>query len=184
MQNWRYPDDKFCFHYHKIHKIFIVEMRLKFTNLRLVKLSRGQWVKMTSTALRAIELTIEYTWCMGNPGIFNSLWPNDTIWWQGSGSTLAQVMACCLTAPRHYLNQCWFTISKVHWHSFEYNLQEILLQPSVAKISWKFTFVKCLWNLPGADELNWFQGPASYSDVLVCSIENSHIYVYFPTSCA
>ena len=23
------------------------------------------------------------------------------------GSTLAQVMACCLTAPSHYLNQCW-----------------------------------------------------------------------------
>ena len=46
----------------------------------------------------------------------NSLWPNDTIWWQRSGSTLAQVMACCLMATSHYLNQCWFTISKVHWH--------------------------------------------------------------------
>ena len=23
-----------------------------------------------------------------------------------SGTTLAQVMACCLTAPSHYLNQC------------------------------------------------------------------------------
>ena len=50
-----------------------------------------------------------------------SLWPNDAIWWQRSGSTLAQVMACCLTAPSHYLNQCWLTISKVHWHSFEYS---------------------------------------------------------------
>ena len=29
----------------------------------------------------------------------NSLWPSDTIWRQRSGSTLAQVMACCLTAP-------------------------------------------------------------------------------------
>ena len=27
--------------------------------------------------------------------------------WHRPGSTLAQVMACCLTAPRHYLNQCW-----------------------------------------------------------------------------
>ena len=34
------------------------------------------------------------------------LWPSDTIWRQRSGSTLAQVMACCLTAPSHYLNQC------------------------------------------------------------------------------
>ena len=49
----------------------------------------------------------------------NSLWPSDTIWRQGSGSTLAQVMACCLTAPSHYLNQCWLIISKVQWHSSE-----------------------------------------------------------------
>ena len=27
--------------------------------------------------------------------------------WHRSESTLAQVMACCLTAPSHYLNQCW-----------------------------------------------------------------------------
>ena len=31
--------------------------------------------------------------------------PSDTIWWHKSGWTLAQVMACCLTAPSHYLNQ-------------------------------------------------------------------------------
>ena len=52
---------------------------------------------------------------------FNSLWPNDAIWRRRSGSTLAQVMACCLTALSHYMNTWWFTISKVHWHSFEYN---------------------------------------------------------------
>ena len=28
----------------------------------------------------------------------NSFWPSDAIWWQRSRSTLAQVMACCLTA--------------------------------------------------------------------------------------
>ena len=47
----------------------------------------------------------------------NSLWPSDAIWRQRSGSTSAQVMACCLTAPSHYLNQCWLIISKVEWHS-------------------------------------------------------------------
>ena len=26
-------------------------------------------------------------------------------------------MACCLTAPSHYLIQCWLIISKTHWHS-------------------------------------------------------------------
>ena len=59
--------------------------------------------------------------CVTQPHWVNSLRPNDTIWRQRSESPLAQVMACCLTAPSHYLNQCWFTISKVHWHSFEYN---------------------------------------------------------------
>ena len=45
------------------------------------------------------------------PYCVNSLWPSDIIWWQGSRSTLAQVMACCLTAPSHYLNQRWLIIS-------------------------------------------------------------------------
>ena len=47
----------------------------------------------------------------------NSLWPNDAIWWHRSGSTLAQVMACCLTASSHYLKQCWLIISEVQRHS-------------------------------------------------------------------
>ena len=36
----------------------------------------------------------------------NSLWPSAAIWWQRSQSTMTQVMACCLLAPSHYLNQC------------------------------------------------------------------------------
>ena len=51
----------------------------------------------------------------------NSLGPNDTKWWQRSGSTLAQVMAWCLTAPSHYLNQYWLIIRKVQWYSSEDN---------------------------------------------------------------
>ena len=55
---------------------------------------------------------------------FNSWWPSDATWHHGSGSTLAQVMACCLTAPSHYLNLCWLIISKVHWHSHEGNFTQ------------------------------------------------------------
>ena len=51
----------------------------------------------------------------------DSLWPSDTIWRHNSGSTLARVMACCLTAPSHYLNWCWLIISKVQWHPSESN---------------------------------------------------------------
>ena len=46
-----------------------------------------------------------------------TLWPSDSIWWHRSGSPLAQVMACCLTSPSHYLNQYWLPIREVLWHS-------------------------------------------------------------------
>ena len=49
----------------------------------------------------------------------NSLRPSDAIWRQWSWTTLAQVMACCLTAPSHYLNQCWLIIRGVLWHTSE-----------------------------------------------------------------
>ena len=42
-------------------------------------------------------------------------------WQHRSGSTFAQVMACCLTAPNPYLKQCWLPISKVLWHSPQSN---------------------------------------------------------------
>ena len=49
--------------------------------------------------------------------ILNSLCPINVIWWHRHGSTLAQVMARCLMPPSPYLNQCWFIISRVLWHS-------------------------------------------------------------------
>ena len=51
----------------------------------------------------------------------NSLWPTDAIWCQISRSTLAPVMTCCLTAPSHYLNQCWLIFKGALWHSPESN---------------------------------------------------------------
>ena len=42
----------------------------------------------------------------------NSLRPSTTVWRQKSGSTLAQVMACWLTAPIHYMLQYWLTINE------------------------------------------------------------------------
>ena len=38
---------------------------------------------------------------------FISLRTTDAICWHRHWSTLAQVMACCLTAPSHNLNHCW-----------------------------------------------------------------------------
>ena len=75
-------------------------------------------------------------------------------WWHKSRLTMTQVMACCLIAPSHYLNQCWPIISKVQWHSSGCNaiLQEIP-QPPVTEISLKITYLKFCSNLPGSNEL-------------------------------
>ena len=51
------------------------------------------------------------------PLTFNSSWPSDTIQRHRSVSTLAQIMAWCLKAGSHYLNQCWFLISDILWLS-------------------------------------------------------------------
>ena len=53
------------------------------------------------------------------PQWVNSLWPNDVIWQHWSGSTLAQVIACCLMAPSHYLNHYWLIIKDVPGFSSE-----------------------------------------------------------------
>ena len=55
----------------------------------------------------------------------NLLWPSEAIWWDRSGSTLAQVMACCLTAPSHYLNQCRLITNRVLCHSPKTNFTKI-----------------------------------------------------------
>ena len=60
-----------------------------------------------------------WTNCLIPSYFIKSVAPSDTIWLQKSGSTLAQVMACCLMAPSHYLNRCWLINTIVLWHSSE-----------------------------------------------------------------
>ena len=53
---------------------------------------------------------------------FNSLRPSGhAIWYQRSWPTLAQVIACCLMAPSHYLKQCCVHLQWVMWHLHESN---------------------------------------------------------------
>ena len=83
---------------------------------------------------------------------WNSLWSSDTIWRQRSGSTSAQVKACCLTAPSHCLNQCWLIINKVQRHSSE-AISQAISQSRIPKISLKINYLKFHSDLPGANEL-------------------------------
>ena len=60
------------------------------------------------------------------------------LWCHKAGSTSAQVMACCLTAPSHCLNQCWQIISEVLWNSPQGNFAgKCYVYLSVVWI-WKF----------------------------------------------
>ena len=76
-------------------------------------------------------------WYLGGCQVINSLWSCET---QRSGSILAQVMACCLVAPSHYLNQCWLIIIIVQWHSSEGNFTKESLKEfshQSLKFAWK-----------------------------------------------
>ena len=92
----------------------------------------------------------------------NSLRPRDATWRHRSGSTLPQVMACCLTAPSHYLNQWNYEPMKSSVRSSGIHLRAIsweIPQPPFAKVSLKITYLKSNWNLPGASELtHWSLG--------------------------
>ena len=54
------------------------------------------------------------------------------MWWCRSGSILAQVKACSLMAPSHYLNPRWLIISGVLWHS---HVQISVLRICTSKIA-------------------------------------------------
>ena len=48
-----------------------------------------------------------------------SLWPSDARWRHRSESTLAWVMACCLTTQSHFLTHCWLIIKWIMLHSLK-----------------------------------------------------------------
>ena len=74
--------------------------------------------------------------------LINSLRSSDAIWRPRSGSTLAQVMACCLTAPSHYLHQCWLIIREVLWQSYEGNITG-----DTSAINYQFSLINYLFEI-------------------------------------
>ena len=111
---------QFQIHFHVRNSCILIQISLKFvpkgpiTNIpALVQIMTWRW-----TGDKPLSEPMMVT----QPGGVNSLWPSDVICWQRSGSTLAQIMARCLMAPSHYLNQRWLLIGRVQWHSSECNL--------------------------------------------------------------
>ena len=78
----------------------------------------------------------------------NSLWPSFNIFWYRSGSTLAQAVACCLMAPRHYLNQCWLKINEV---AFTWGrIPQEMLKTSILDMSLTVQKLRLQLHLPGS----------------------------------
>ena len=82
----------------------------------------------------------------------NSFWPSDAIWLHKTWATLVQVMAYCLKAPSHYLDQYWLIINKVLCIHLRVISQEGL---KILGTSLKITTSRLKPNLPGANELRW-----------------------------
>ena len=97
-----------------------------------------------------------------------SLWPSDAIWRQRSGSTLAQVIGCRLTAPSHYLHQCWLIVSAnelthcivplilIFWdvnekHFTYAGFDHFSILISFYQLCWSYIFIFVLWDLHGKD---------------------------------
>ena len=86
-------------------------------NKRQIKFPKR--IKLTKLNLLPCAYFMGHTVVTNCSPPLNSLRPSDAIWRQWFWTTLAQVMACCLTAPSHYLNQCWLIIRGVLWHTSE-----------------------------------------------------------------
>ena len=86
-------------------------------------------------------------------GTVDSLWLSEAIWRPRSGSALAQVMACCLTAPSHYLNLCWLIINEVQGQSSEGNFTRDDTSVTNYWNELENYLSKFSWNLPGTNEL-------------------------------
>ena len=87
-------------------------------------------------------------------------------------------MACCLMAPSHYLNLCWFFICEVLCHSpdnnFTVSAQATILYNQFANDTFEFNA-----HLPGANELTlWFMCSVHFQPVSVI-LTNRPIHVNF-----
>ena len=63
-------------------------------------------------------------------------------------------MACCLTAPSHYLNPCWLVISEVQWPSPEGSFRRYFShQPLQSAWIWLSRYLKFHSNIPRVNKL-------------------------------
>ena len=110
--------------------------------------TRPQWVKLGNNSITTIFSYLSHCGLVTPYGIIQL----DQHWFWQYGFVL--VMACCLTAPSHYLNWCWLVISEVFWHSPEGNFTGNLLKIFILNMSLKIHSFRLQRHLPWASELS------------------------------
>ena len=83
------------------------------------------WTRVSSHCRLVATTVISTIYCLVNC-LYITSEHSETMWYWISRSILVQVMACRLTAPSLYLNQCWRTTNGVLWQSFQGNVTWIL----------------------------------------------------------
>ena len=78
--------------------------------------------------------------CMGRSGLLTHF-GLVTPYGDRSGWTLAQVMTCCLTAPSHYLHQCWLIIRSLVTFIFG-QFHKRCINRQWLKSVWKWHFIQ------------------------------------------
>ena len=135
-----------------IQSFFVVRLD-KLLNERPRNATPWQLCNVTPMLLKGLW---EVPWYCGRAQWVNSLWSSDAIWRQRSCSTLVQVMACCLTAPKAitWTNVDWSSVksSDIHIRA----ISQEMPQPSITKIYLKITCLKFHSKFPGANELTFY----------------------------
>ena len=119
---------------------------------------------------------IEWYWGVCGLNVFKPLWPRDNIWCHRTWATLIQVMACCLTAPSHYLIQL---PSK---RSIENHLSVISQdkrQPLIDKIYFENYLSKISFEFPRTSELTCF---CQYPGAEIQELFIMTVFAYFDES--
>ena len=88
---------------------------------------------------------------------------SDAIWWHISESTLAQIVACCLTETSHFLNQCWLGVNMTITNTLQLNLnrncnitiEENVVENIVFKIVAILSRSQCVRSLWGCWHWHW-----------------------------
>ena len=118
--------------------------------------------------------------------VVNSVAHSDAIYECRTWSTLVQIMACCLTAPSHYLNQRWLIISEVQLYSLESNPPK-MLKILVIRVCCKIAYLKLLPCLSVDNKLNhWPLGDVAvilkvYQVSFQLTIQNSNLGIHQAT---